>query len=136
MPISVQDLLGDRRTIDVDTKAGKMSLTYQPSAYAAILEDVSMRLLETNRPYSSLATGLAQLVVAWDITGPVTVGRDDSGDDVLVGAEGETLPITLEVLRSLPGSLLVLMQNAINADMKPKPDEQKNSGAGSQRKAR
>lgn len=133
MPIRVQDLLNDERTIVVETKAGDMHLTYQPSAYAAELEDRSMRLIETNRPYSSLAEGLSKLVVGWDITGKVETTGDDGVAKV---DENAPLPITLDVLRNLPGSLLILMQNAINADMKPKPDELKNSGAGSQKKVR
>jgi len=135
MPISVQDLLSDKRTITVETKVGNINLTYLPSAYVASLEDRSMRYIETNRPFSSLAQGLSQLVSDWDITGPLRY-EHDNGDEVVIGEEKVVLPITLEVLTHLPGSLLVLMQTAINVDMKPKPDETKNSDAGSRKKAR
>ena len=135
MPIAVQDLMNDKRTIDVETKAGKMVVTYAPSRYVASRENTAMSYLETNRPLSSLAVGLAELLLAWDITGELKVGHDVEGnEDIYVGADGEVLPITLEVLQNLPGSLLILIQSTINEDMKPKSDELKNSGAGSRRK--
>lgn len=120
MSIRVKDLLNDERTLVVDTKAGKLTIAYQPSLYTADLEDRVMSQLELRRPHGSLAESLVTLLKDWDV----------------LGEDGETLPIDLETLRGLPGELLTLIQTEINADMNPKPDERKNSGAGSRRAAK
>ena len=127
MPININDLMGDRRTIPVETRAGILNITYQPSMYSAELEDRTMTLLQNGRPHGSLAESLSFELLDWDLTETIT---DEDGEVV---EENAKMPITLETLRSLPGELLTLIQQAINADMKPGKDETKNSDAGSHR---
>jgi len=155
MPVNIYDLVEDRKTLRVSQY--DLTLTYRPNSLTPAKElallkttdpdaddDEAIAMVEAN--VKRQIQGFADLVEAWDFTGPLAKDADggrldipkalnnepleaqayveDKGGKLLVKA-GDIVPIQVENLMLLPGYFIVSLIRAINEDMTPDPKSRK-----------
>lgn len=114
MPIEIEDLLKDERTITVEIGGQEGQVVYRPSAMTPELE----MMLNRTSAVEGVSTVLSELLIDWDVT-----------------INGEKAPFDYDTLIELPSDVVAGVFRAINDDMADRREERKNSGAGSPREA-
>lgn len=120
MPISLSELMQDKRSCEVKIGDETAQVVYRPSAYTPIVEDALQTAIEGRRPGTGMAEYLAAIIISWEV----------------IGDDGEEVPITKESLSSLPSRFLSEVSAAITDDVRAGGEERKNSGAGSRKRAK
>ena len=125
MPISVSDLVSERRTIAVPIGRGRLEVTYRPQELTPAREEEIAEQLDNNDAKSStMLTMFVDLVAAWDLTGPLV---DRETDEVLV-EDDVSIPLTPDVLRHVPSAVISTVFQAVYDDMNDDSGKKKRSG--------
>lgn len=104
MPISIAALRIERRTIEIQfNEKESLKLTYDPNKVNAEREQQEVDQRSQGLSIAALATSLAGVITAWDVT----------GDD------GKALPPSYDVLSGLGLPVLMRLNREINADFFP-----------------
>lgn len=104
MPISLAQLKGNVRTINVAYFSDNLAVTYRPSELTPQNQSEINDKIEAGEAKNILIETLCQVMISWDVV-----------DD-----EGTMLPITPETLAQAPGPLLLAISEAIGEDARPK----------------
>jgi hypothetical protein len=119
MPISINDLRREQRTVNFDFLGDQVSVTYRPGAVTPEVEDAMQTAQERERPANGLAEVVSMLLVEWDV----------------LDENGTAIPTDLETCRTLPTEFLSAIVVAIVDDNRAGREDRKNSGGGSARRA-
>lgn len=101
MPLNLGNIKNDKRTLNINTMWGDCEVTYKPSALTPTIED-ELRAADDTRV---LIDVLCDMLMAWDV----------------VDEDGQPLPLTPEVLSTIPNALLGAIMQGCREDMIPKP---------------
>ena len=112
-------VLADRRTLEIPFETDVLTIVYWPSALTPRTISEAMAQEDDNKS-QSVVDLLVTVIDEWDL---------EDGD-------GEIVPISPEMLETLPVRFLSDVLTAITADTNPNPTNSGNSGATSRRKAR
>ena len=118
MTVTLQDLKEDARSVEVDVKGEKLTITYRPSSYTPVTEREFRDALQSSLPANAMTGLLAGIMEEWD----------------LLDENGHALPIDRESMDCLPTWFIGVVANTIMEDMNASREDRKNSGAGSQRR--
>lgn len=103
MPIGINHLKNNTRTIDIHYMGEVGQVTYRPSELTgAVLAEIR-EASEGEEFYNSTAELLVRLLISWDVM--------DSADPP------KPLPITYDVLQELPSNFLTTISDACQEDM-------------------
>lgn len=105
MPISLAQIKGNIRTINVTYFNDNLAVTYRPSELTPQNQSAINDRIEAGDAKNILIETLCQVMVSWDV----------------VDEAGVMLPITPETLAGAPGPLLLAISEAIGEDARPKP---------------
>lgn len=105
MPISLAQLKGNIRTINVTYFSDNLAVTYRPSELTPQNQSIINDKIEAGEAKNILIEMLCKVMITWDV----------------VDEEGVMLPITPETLAQAPGPLLLAISEAIGEDARPKP---------------
>jgi hypothetical protein len=125
LPLSLQDLINDDRTVTLDWQGHKIALTYRPSA---LNRDFYRRT--RNQPEDRQWN--SEYAVNW-LLGSPTDGQPPNpvliGWDV-VGADGKPAPVDEATIAPMNTLLLLAMVDKINADLLPNSPKNETSDDG------
>lgn len=105
MPISLAQLKGNIRTINVTYFSDNLAVTYRPSELTPQNQSAIQDRIDEGEAKNILVETLCQVMITWDV-----MDEDD-----------KMLPITPETLANAPGPLLLAISEAIGEDARPKP---------------
>jgi hypothetical protein len=118
MPITLQDLRREERTITLDYNGDELEITYKPSALTPEMEETIRTATERERPLSGIAQVVSMLVVDWEVL-------DENGNHIFPD---------LEFCMTLPNEFLSAVLVAVIEDNRAGREERKNLDGGSERK--
>lgn len=119
MPISVAELLNERRTFTLPVGEDELTVTYNPQAYTPKAESEMQKFVGEGKPGTGLAQTLANVLLEWDLL-----------------EDGDPLPCDFETMTNLPTRFLVEVSNGIGNDIRVTAEERKNLDGGSRRTGR
>lgn len=103
MPISLNHIKNDKRSIAIDYNGDTLNLTYKPSELTPAIEaEIREEALEGRN--DRLIETVCKMVIQWD----------------LLDEAGEPLPLEPEIVRDLPSAFLYAIQQGCREDMIPK----------------
>ena len=117
MPVTLDALKADSRTLVVDVLDEKLNISYRPSSYTPVTERKFKEAMRADMPANALIISLADLIDEWD----------------LLDEKGQVIPPERKNLEALPSWFIVLVSNAIMDDMNATREDRKNSDGGSRR---
>jgi hypothetical protein len=114
MPISLNNLVKDKRTFSIPFEGGDINVTYNPQKMsAAHMQELQDRLDEDD-PYS-MAVLFCGIVTDWDLIGPM----HEEGHNEFIAA-GKPIPVEPRYVAWIPGPVLQAIFTAIGEDASPK----------------
>lgn len=111
MPVELQHIVRDERTITIQVSNQEAQVTYRPGAMTPILE---MALAESRYAPEAVAEIVSELVIDWEVF-----------------QNGERVPTDMDTLMKLPSELVAETFRAISEDLSNRREERKNSEDGS-----
>ena len=156
MPISIADVVGERRQLKVRFNFGTLELLYKPNEMTPADEDlifgegstegdvVDMSedgtidltgddQAERRRQFAMLRV-LVRMVERWDVTGPLYRRQPDGTIDTnaVVVEAGLPVPLEIDILKNIPSKFIGDVFRAMYQDMSRDPKKSsKGSGGGS-----
>lgn len=120
MPITLADIAVDRRELSIPIGDGVLNIVYNLAGLTPQVEAQFRRAAQEQQNGEALVAFLTPLLLSWD----------------LLGEDGQPLPVTAEILQTLPLAFLARLVEAIGADIAPNPTSVAASAGGSRRKGR
>lgn len=123
MPVRVSDLAKERRDLTVDIGLlGQVKLTYRPNVRTPA-DEAALANSKGEDVYREILLGMEQMIVDWDITGPVF----NKVDGAVLVEEDVPVPVQKEILQHISSTLMSDIFQAILEDMRPKSKESTSS---------
>lgn len=113
MPMTVAQLKGNLRTINVTYFEDNVTVTYRPGELTPTTSSELQARIDSGESSNATVDLLCRAVVKWDV----------------MADKDEMLPITPENLGALPGPFLLAIAEAIGEDGRPKPQSARGSFA-------
>lgn len=120
MPITLAEIAVNRRELSIPIGDGVLNIVYNLAGLTPQVEAQFRRMAQEQQNGEALVSFLAPLLLEWD----------------LLDEAGQPLPVTADVLQTLPLMFLARLVEAIGADIAPNPTSVATSDGGSRRKVR